>query len=60
MYGYFQYSRMSIPIERTYVFLKSDTRHFKNSPPFENSACFYVTITGNVDRFQYFNFETDF
>ena len=24
------------------------------------SACFNVTITGNFERFQYFNFETDF
>ena len=32
--------------------------HFK--PPFEISACFYETITGNLERFQYFNFETNF
>ena len=23
-------------------------------------ACFYVTISGNFERFEYFNFETDF
>ena len=23
-------------------------------------ACFYVTISGNFERFQYFNLETDF
>ena len=23
-------------------------------------ACFYVTISGNFERFQYFNFETNF
>ena len=33
---------------------------FQNSPPFERLACFYVTITGNFERFQYFNFETIF
>ena len=29
-------------------------------PPFERLACFYMTIRGNFERFQYFNFETDF
>ena len=38
----------------------SCTRHFQNTPPFERSACFYVIITANFERFQYFNFETDF
>ena len=33
---------------------------FQNSPPSERSACFHVTITGNFERFQYFNFETDY
>ena len=35
---------------------------FKNgtSPPFERSACCYVTISGNFELFQYFNFEIDF
>ena len=33
---------------------------FQNSPPFERSASFYVTISGNIERFQYLNFETDF
>ena len=33
---------------------------FQNSPLFERSACFYVTITGNFERFQYFNFEKNF
>ena len=27
---------------------------------FKRSACFYVTITGHFERFQQFNFETDF
>ena len=33
---------------------------FQNSPQFERSACFYVTISGNFERFQYFKFETNF
>ena len=33
---------------------------FQNSPPFARSACFYVTISRNFERFQYFAFETDF
>ena len=42
------------------IFLKSNTRNFQKTPPFERSACFYMTISGNFERFQYFNFETDF
>ena len=37
---------------------KNYTRDFQNSSPFEISACFNVTITGDFERFQYFNFET--
>ena len=48
------------PTERAQILLKSGTRNFQNSPPFERSACFYVTTSGNFERFQYFNFETDF
>ena len=48
------------PTEKTSVLLKNGTRDFQNSPPFERSACFYVTISGNFERFQYFNFEADF
>ena len=33
---------------------------FQNIFPFKISAYFYVTISGNFERFQYFNFETDF
>ena len=51
---------ISKPTERAQVFLKNSTMDFQNSPLFERSACFYVTITGNVERFQYFNFETHF
>ena len=44
------------------VFFKvlSCTRDFQNKPPFERSACFYVTITGNFACFWYFNFESNF
>ena len=48
------------PSDRVYILLKKRTRDFRNSPPFERSACFYVTICENFKRFQYFNFETDF
>ena len=40
--------------------LKNGYRDFQNSPPFERSACFYVTISENFEHFQYFNFEKDF
>ena len=33
---------------------------FQNRPTFERSTRFYVTITGNFERFQYFNFEANF
>ena len=33
---------------------------FLNSSPFQRSACFYVIIIGNFERFQKFKFETDF
>ena len=36
------------------------SRDFQYSPPFERSACLYVTITGNFERFQYLNFEINF
>ena len=46
--------------ERVYVFLTKSTRYFQNSPPFKRSPCFYMTIMRNFERFQYFNFKTDF
>ena len=46
--------------ESVYVFLKNSTRDFQNSPLFKRLTCFYVTISGNFEHFQYFNFETDF
>ena len=33
---------------------------FQNSPPFERSACFYMTISESFKHFQYFDFKTDF
>ena len=39
---------------------KKSTRDFKNTTTFERSACFYATISGILERFQYCNFETDF
>ena len=46
--------------ERVYALPKTGTRDFQNSPSFKRLACFYVTISGNFERFQYFNSETDF
>ena len=37
-----------------------DIGDFQNSPPFKRSACFYKKISGKIERFQYFDFETDF
>ena len=48
------------PTERTEAFLKSGTRDFQNSLPFEKSACFYVAVSENFERFRFFNFETNF
>ena len=48
------------PLKRTYVLLINVIRNFQNSPPFGRSACFYLTITGNDEHFQYFNFQTNF
>ena len=45
---------------RAQVLLKNRVSGFQNSPPFERSACFYLTITENFKGFQYFNFETNF
>ena len=39
---------------------RNGARDFQNSPPFERSACLYVTISEDFKRFQQFNFETDF
>ena len=45
------------PIERPYVPLKTRAR---DCPPFKRSACFYVTINRDFERFQCLNFETSF
>ena len=39
------------PTERAKVLLKNGFRDFKNSPPFERSTCFYVTISENFEYF---------
>ena len=43
-----------------YVPLKNGIRDFYNSFPFKKLACFYMTITGDFERFQYLNFEIKF
>ena len=48
------------PTEIAWFLLKNGTRDFENSPLFERSACFYVTISENFKLFQYYNFEIDF
>ena len=52
---HFEANRKSIDSSK-----KNGARDFQDNPPFKRSACFYVTISGNFDRFQYFNFEPDF
>ena len=39
---------------------ENGTRDFQKSPLFERLAWFYVAISENFKRFQYFNFKTDF
>ena len=39
------------PAERAQAFLKKFTRNFQNSPPFEISAYFFVTVSGNFECF---------
>ena len=48
------------PTEKAYAFLKSDIGDFQDSPEFERSAYFYVTISGNFEGFKYFNLEINF
>ena len=40
--------------------LKNRDRDFQNSPQFERSACFYVTVNQNFERFQYLSFKKIF
>ena len=39
---------------------KNGARDFLSNPLLEQAGCFYVTITGDFERFQYFIFETRF
>ena len=39
---------------------KNRYQGFLKYPPFERSACYYVTISRNFEGFQYFSFETNF
>ena len=39
---------------------KNGTSDFESSPPFKRLTYFYVTITGNFERFHYFDIETSF
>ena len=48
------------PTKTASVLPKNGTTDSQNSPPFDRSACFYVTITGNFERFQYSNFQTNY
>ena len=48
------------PTEKAWVLLKNGTKDFQNSPPFNRSAYFYLTISGKFEGFQDFNFKTDF
>ena len=41
------------PTEGALVLLKNSAKDFQNSRPYKRSACFFVTITGNLERFQY-------
>ena len=34
--------------------LKTGTRDFQNNPPFDQSACFNVTMSGNFERSKIF------
>ena len=49
---------VSKPTETAQIVLTNGTRDFQNNTPFESSACFYVTISKNFERFQYFNSDT--
>ena len=46
--------------ERAYVLLKTEQGIFKIALRLRDPHVFYVTISGNFERFRYFNFEIDF
>ena len=48
------------PTERHWVPLKTVLGILKIALHLRDRHYFYVTITGNFERFQYFNFETNF
>ena len=48
------------PRERAWILLQNGTRDFQNYPPFEISACFFVTTTGSFECFHSFIFEPNF
>ena len=48
------------PTERAWILLKRGTRDFQNSPLYERSVCFYVTISKRFKRFSYINFNSNF
>ena len=48
------------PTERAQFLLKISPKDFQNSPPFERSACFYVTVPENIEPIQDFNLNKSF
>ena len=53
-------ARFTVKVGLVFVLTLENAYYIQNSPPFERLACFYVTISGNFERFQYLNFETDY
>ena len=53
-------ARFPVKVGLVFVLTLENAYYFQNSPPFERLACFYVTISGNFEHFQYLNFETDY
>ena len=48
------------PTKTAHILLKAGARDFQNIPSSERLVYFYVAITGNLECFQYLNFETNF
>ena len=48
------------PTERVQILLKHESRDFQNNLLLVRQTNFYATISGNFERLQYFNFETNF
>ena len=51
LYGKTQRGFILKPTERAQVLLRNGTRDFQNSPLFQRSACFYMTISGSLNIF---------